>query len=63
MSHHGKIPIDVASNQGFANAQYNLGIAYLKGYGVEKDQKKAVELLTLASMQNHAVAQYILGKC
>ena len=31
-----------AAEQGFAESQYNLGIAYEKGYGVEKSDEKAV---------------------
>jgi len=31
-----------AADQGFANAQYNLGVAYDKGQGVLQDGKKAV---------------------
>ena len=46
-----------AAEQGDANAQFNLGVCYEKGDGVEK----AVEWWTKAAKQGHANAQYNLG--
>ncbi|MDP8100137.1 tetratricopeptide repeat protein [Pasteurella atlantica] len=52
------------SEQGFPFAQYNLGLSYLKGEGVEVDYSKAVELITLASNSKLVLipaAKYDLG--
>jgi uncharacterized protein len=38
-----------AADQGDANAQYNLALCYEDGIGVEKDDKKAVELYQKAA--------------
>ena len=46
-----------------AKAQYNLGVCYETGRGVEQDIKKAVELFRKAADQGHAMAQYNLGHC
>ena len=51
----------LASDQGHASAQYNLGIVYQYGQGVDKDEKRAVEFYTLAADQGHAIAQPNLG--
>ncbi|WP_164071294.1 tetratricopeptide repeat protein, partial [Aliarcobacter cryaerophilus] len=32
-----------AANQGYVNAQYNLGMMYVNGYGVKQDYLKAKE--------------------
>jgi TPR repeat protein len=51
----------LASNQGHATAQYNLGVYYRDGTGVAQSYEKAIELFTLAANQGHAEAQYNLG--
>ena len=43
------------------DAQYNLGVMYAKGRGVERNEAKAVELLTLAADKGDANAQLNLG--
>jgi len=50
-----------AAEQGDAQAQYNLGVAYDKGIGVESDQKEAVKWYRKAAEQGHAQAQFELG--
>ncbi len=52
-----------AADQGHTEAQYNAGFAYLKGYGVEQDYKKAIRYLQLASHKNNPDAMYLLGHC
>ena len=52
-----------AADQGHTEAQCNAGYAYLKGYGVEQDYKKAIRYLQLASHKNNPDALYILGYC
>jgi len=41
------------ANNGDARAQYNLGIMYKKGQGVEKDYKEAVKWFELAADQGY----------
>ena len=38
-----------AGEQGYAKAQYNLGVMYERGHGVPQDEKKAVRLYTQAA--------------
>lgn len=44
------------------NAQFNLGLCFANGYGVEQDLGRAVEWFEKAAAQDSADAQYILGK-
>ena len=46
---------------GDSKAQYNLGVMYNKGYGVNLDKKEAVGWFYLASDQGNMLAQYSLG--
>ena len=50
-----------AAEQNHAEAQYNLGICYAGGQGVEKDYVEAVKWFRKAAEQNDAEAQYSLG--
>ena len=52
-----------AAKQGDAVAQYNLGVCYDDGEGVEQDKQKAVEWYTKAAEQGLAEAQCDLGLC
>jgi len=52
-----------AAVNGDAKAQYNLGLCYYNGNGVNKDMEKAVEWYLKAAEQGHAEAQYALGQC
>ena len=45
------------------DAQYNLGICYYCGKGVDRDEKKAVKWYTEAAEQGYARAQCSLGYC
>ena len=49
------------ATEGDAIAQFNLGLCYHNGDGVEKDDEKAVEWYTKAAEQGHPDAQYTLG--
>jgi TPR repeat protein len=50
-----------AAKQGYAAAQYNLGVCYQAGQGVPKDLEKAAELFEKAAAQGYPAAQYELG--
>jgi len=50
-----------AAEQGRAAAQYNLGVYYLNGHGVAKDEVEAAKWCLKAAEQGHAAAQYNLG--
>ena len=48
----------MAAEQGYADAQFNLGIAYDNGINVAKDTKEAVRWYRMAAEQGYALAQY-----
>ena len=50
-----------AAEQGLAEAQYNLGVMYQHGGGVDVNYKKAIEWFEKAAEQGVADAQYNLG--
>ena len=50
-----------AAEQGYAEAQYNLGYMYEQGRGVAQDYTQAVDWYRKAAEQNEAAAQYSLG--
>ncbi|MGN0884524.1 MAG: caspase family protein [Candidatus Spyradosoma sp.] len=52
-----------AANRGEAWAQYNLGLCYKFGNGVEKDLREAVRWFRRAAEQGDAQAQFNLGAC
>ena len=52
-----------AAEQGYAQAQYDLGLCYDKGQGVTQDYTEAVKWYRKAAEQGHAEAQYYLGDC
>ncbi len=47
--------------EGYAPAQYQMGVVYQKGYGVPKDGMKALALFELAAKQNYSDAQFELA--
>ena len=49
------------AKQGYAPAQYKLGVMYAKGDGVPQDYKTAVKWYTLGAEQGNAFAQNNLG--
>ncbi|SER09782.1 hypothetical protein SAMN05421690_100861 [Nitrosomonas sp. Nm51] len=50
-----------SAEQGYADAQFNLGLMYANGEGVEQDMQQAAELFTKAAEQGHIDAQNNLG--
>ena len=52
-----------AAEQGYADAQNNLGFCYDNGKGVEKDPKQAVYWYQKAAEQGYAGAQFNLALC
>jgi TPR repeat protein len=54
---------DAAAAQGYAKAQFNLGIRYEKGEGVAQDFKTAAAWHAKAAAQGNANAQHNLGVC
>ena len=51
-----------AADKGQAEAQYNLGLIYCTGRGVEQNYTKAADLFLNAADQGHFKAQYFLGR-
>jgi uncharacterized protein len=51
----------VAAEQGNADAQYNLGLMYANGQGVQENHAEAVRWFRLAADQGDAMAQYKVG--
>ncbi|CAH1266986.1 KIAA0141 [Branchiostoma lanceolatum] len=51
----------IASAAGSAKAQYNLGVCYEQGRGVDRDLSKAAELYQQSAEQGHGRAQYNLA--
>tara|TARA_Y100000588_G_scaffold103585_1_gene112897 strand:- start:28 stop:627 length:600 start_codon:yes stop_codon:yes gene_type:complete len=49
------------AEQGYASAQYNLGLMYHEGVGVPQDYKTAAKWYTRAAQQGYADAQSSLG--
>lgn len=52
-----------AAQKGYPAAQYDLGLLYIKGDGVEKDEEVAVKWFKKAAEQGYPAAQYTLGLC
>lgn len=53
--------IKKAAEQDLADAQYNLGVCYKKGHGVNQDFKEAIYWYRKAAEQGNTDAQYNLG--
>ena len=51
----------LAGEQGYGQAQYNLGLMYSRGEGVQKDDKEAVKWYHLSAEQGISGAQSNLG--
>ena len=51
----------LAAEQGYAAAQFNLGVMYATGEGVPEDDAEAVRWYRLAAEQGYAAAQFNLG--
>ena len=54
-------PQQPSADQGFFEAQYNVGNWYCNGTGVEQSDSEACEYYKLAADQGHRSAQYNLG--
>jgi len=52
-----------AAELGHEKAQYEMGVLFLNGKWVEKDESKALEYFQLAANQNYPEAYYQLGYC
>lgn len=52
-----------AADKDDATGQYEVGMCFLKGIGVEKDPVRAAEFFRLAAMQGLREAQFKLGNC
>ena len=52
-----------AAEKGHAGAQYLLGLCYIEGAGVVKNEEEAVKWFRKAAMQGHVDAQCLLGQC
>ena len=52
-----------AAEKGHAPSQCRLGVFYAKGWGVDRNPKKAVEWYRKAAVQGFAQAQFYLGAC
>jgi TPR repeat protein len=48
---------------GDASAQYQVGVCYATGKGVQKDDTEAMQWYREAAEQGHAAAQYNVGSC
>ena len=53
----------LAAVNGYAEAQTAVGLCYLNGEGIRKDEQSAVKWLLLAGNQGEVHAQYELGRC
>ncbi|MEI8120428.1 MAG: tetratricopeptide repeat protein [bacterium] len=51
----------LAAEGGDAEAQYQLGLKFVNGQGVEKDEAEAVRWYRKAAEQGHSTCQYFLG--
>ena len=49
------------ASEGEATAQYNLGVCFMNGTGVAKDEGKAVQYYKMAADQGDAQAQAVFG--
>ena len=50
-----------AAEQGYANAQYSIGIMYRRGEGVEQDYSQAMDWFRKAAEQGHVDAQVLVN--
>lgn len=52
-----------AALKGHVVAQYDVGVNYVNGWGVEKDEKKAYEWWTKSAQEGYPSAEAAIGKC
>jgi len=60
-TYEGWNPGRLAAEQGYANAQYNLGKMYAKGQGVIQDYKEALKWYKLAAAKGYKDAGFIVS--
>ena len=53
--------VQARAEAGDAEQQYRLGMRYLKGDGVEKDEAEAARWFEIAANGGHAISQYLVG--
>eukprot|EP00005_Dracoamoeba_jomungandri_P010527 CAMPEP_0174263260 /NCGR_PEP_ID=MMETSP0439-20130205/17869_1 /TAXON_ID=0 /ORGANISM="Stereomyxa ramosa, Strain Chinc5" /LENGTH=511 /DNA_ID=CAMNT_0015348513 /DNA_START=24 /DNA_END=1556 /DNA_ORIENTATION=+ len=53
----------MAADQGCDKAQYNMGVYYDKGFGVDQSSEKAFQYYSLAALQGYLPALYNLAWC
>jgi len=53
--------ITKAAEQGYAEAQFNLGTCYSEGVGISIDLEKSIYWVAKAAEQGYVDAQFILG--
>lgn len=53
--------VQLAAEQGDADAQFNLGVRYVNGRGVSQDDQQAMTWYRQAAKKGHAKAQFNLG--
>ena len=56
------LKVEIAAEQGGAEAQYNLGVMYNIGYGVPEDKLESVKWFRKAAEQGSSSAQFHLGR-
>ena len=59
----GGIPESLRTHDGYAGAQYYMGLYYERGYCAQKDFAEAIKWYRRAANQGHADAQFRLGVC
>ncbi|MDE7159698.1 MAG: sel1 repeat family protein [Muribaculaceae bacterium] len=52
-----------AGERGHAIAQYNVGVCYINGWGVEKDENEAYKWWMMGASQGYPSAEAAVGKC
>ena len=53
----------MSAQEGDADAQFFVGLRYVNGQGVEKNDAEAVKWFLKAAQQGHSDAQYLVGVC
>ena len=55
--------LKIAAEQGYVDAQYNLGVCYYNGEGAKQDYNEAFRWFKAAAEQGNYIAQSFLGLC
>jgi uncharacterized protein len=53
----------ISANLGDASAKAQIGLCYIAGEGVEKDEKESVNWFIKAANQGDVLGQFCLGNC